>query len=76
MGEGSGLAMSSGVGRRHSLDPALLWLWRRPAAIAWDPPHATGASDDVDVFFERHKLPKLSQNENRLYGLLLKKLNS
>ena len=23
-----------GVGHRHDLDLALLWLWRRPAAIA------------------------------------------
>ena len=31
-------------------DPALLWLWHRPAAIAptgplaWEPPHAVGAA--------------------------------
>ena len=41
--------MSCGVGGRHSSDPALLWLWHRPAAIvlirplAWGPPYATGA---------------------------------
>ena len=28
------LAVSCGVGRRRSLDPALLWLWRRLAATA------------------------------------------
>ena len=34
------------VGRRPGSDPALLWLWRRPAAVAligplaWDPPYA------------------------------------
>lgn len=33
-----------------ALDPALLWLWCRPAAIAqirppaWEPPYATGAA--------------------------------
>ena len=27
-------AMSCGVGHRRGLDPALLWLWRRPAAVA------------------------------------------
>ena len=38
--------MSCGVGRRLSLEPALLWLWRRLVAIAlirplaWEPPHA------------------------------------
>ena len=26
--------MSYAVGHRHGLDPALLWLWHRPAAIA------------------------------------------
>ena len=26
--------MSCGVGRRHGLDPMLLWLWCRPAAAA------------------------------------------
>ena len=34
VGEGSGIAMSCGVGGRGSLDPALLWLWCRPAATA------------------------------------------
>jgi len=42
--------MSCGVARRHSLDPALLWLWRRPAAVApigplaWEAPNAAGAA--------------------------------
>jgi len=42
--------MSCGVGHRRGSDPALLWLWRRPAAIApirpqaWEPPYATGAA--------------------------------
>ena len=42
--------MSCGVGHRCSLDPALLWLWYRPAAmvligpLAWEPPYATGAA--------------------------------
>ena len=41
--------MSCGVGCRHSLDMALLWLWHRLAAIAptgplaWVPPYAAGA---------------------------------
>ena len=40
--------MRSGVGRRHGLDPVLLWLWHRLAAtapiylLAWEPPHASG----------------------------------
>ena len=40
--------MSCGVGHRYGSDPTLLWLWRRPVAIApsrslaWEPPFATG----------------------------------
>ena len=42
--------MSCGVGCRLRWDPALLWLWRRPAAtaligpLAWEPPHAVGVA--------------------------------
>ena len=42
--------MSCGVGHRCGSDPALLWLWLRPAAtapiipLAWKPPHATGTA--------------------------------
>ena len=42
--------MSCGVGHRRSLDPALLWLWRKPVAtapiqpLAWEPPYATGVA--------------------------------
>ena len=38
------VTVSSGVGRRHGLDPMLLWLWCRLAAVApfrplaWKPP--------------------------------------
>ena len=46
--------MSCGVGRRRSLDPALLWLWlwRRPVAtapirpLAWEPPYAMGVAQE------------------------------
>jgi len=42
--------MSCGVGCRCGLDPALLWLWHRPAAAAliqplvWELPFAVGAA--------------------------------
>ena len=42
--------MSCGIGRRHGLDLALLWLWYRPAAtaliqpLAWEPPYAVGVA--------------------------------
>ena len=43
-------AVCCGVGHRLGLDPALLWLWRRPVAtasirpLAWEPPYAVGAA--------------------------------
>ena len=42
--------MSCGIGCRHSLDPALLWLWCRPVAaapirpLAWEPPYVMDAA--------------------------------
>ena len=42
--------MCCGVGRRHGLDPVLLWLWDRPATtapirpLAWEPLYASGAA--------------------------------
>ena len=42
--------VSCGVGCRHSLDPALLWLWHRPEAaaligpLAWELPYAAGVA--------------------------------
>ena len=50
MGYRSGIAVSCGEGRRYSSDPALLWLWHRPAAtalirlLAWELPYAAGAA--------------------------------
>ena len=47
VGEGSGVAVSCGVGRRGGSDPE--WLWRRLAAtasigpLAWEPPYVSGA---------------------------------
>ena len=44
--KGSRMAMSYGVGYRHSLDLALLWLWYRLTAVAligplaWELPYA------------------------------------
>ena len=50
MGEGSGIAVSCGIGHRCGSDLALLWLWHRPAAtapirsLAWEAPYAAGAA--------------------------------
>ena len=58
MGEGSGIAVSCRVGRRHGLDPELLWLWSRLAAtaligpLAWEPPYT------AEVALEKVKRPK------------------
>ena len=44
------MAVGCGAGHRHGLDPALLWLWHRPAAtasikpLAWKPPYAVDAA--------------------------------
>ena len=45
--------MSCGVDRRRGSDPALLWLWCRPAAtaligpLAWEAPYAAGAAQEM-----------------------------
>jgi len=55
--------MSCGVGLRCSLDLALLWLWRRPVAVAptghlaWKPPYAAGAA------LEKTKEKKIKNNK-------------
>ena len=56
--------MSCGVGCRHSLDLALLWLWRRLAAIAlitslaWEPPYAVGEALKRDKRQKKKKKKK------------------
>ena len=46
--------MSCGVRHRCSSDPALLWLWCRPAAtapirpLAWEPPYAAAAAQEME----------------------------
>ena len=50
VGQGSCVAVSCGVGHRWGLDPMLLWLWCRPAAVAliwplaWESLYAAGAA--------------------------------
>jgi len=52
------LLWSCGVGCRHGLDLALLWLWCRSVAtapigpLAWDPPY------DADVALKKKKKKK------------------
>ena len=55
--------MSCGVGCGCGLDPVLLWLWRRPVAIAligplaWEPPYAK------DVVLKRQKKKKKKKKD-------------
>ena len=57
--------MSCGVGCRHCLDLALLWLWHRLSAVApiqllaWEPPYAT----DADLKGQKQK----TQIKDNLY---------
>ena len=58
--------MSCGVGRKLGSDLTLLWLWYRPVAtapiwpLAWEPPHATGAAQEMA---ERQKKKKKEEEE-------------
>ena len=62
-----GVAVSCGVGCRRSLDPTLLWLWRRLVAmalirpLAWEPPYAAGAAQEIA------KRQKKKKNSNETY---------
>ena len=57
-----GVAVSCGVGCRHGSDPALLWLWRRPAAtapirpLAWEPPYASEAAQEISKRQKKKKI--------------------
>ena len=54
------------VGRRHSLDLVLLWLWHGPVAtaligpLAWEPPCATGAALERQKIKNFFKFKKIS----------------
>ena len=45
--------MTCGVSCRHGSDPALLWLWRRPATtaliqpLAWESQYAKGVAQEM-----------------------------
>ena len=68
--------MSYGVGRRHSLEPALLWLWCRLAAtapngpLAWELPFAVGAA--LKGQKTKKKTYKTYKNVNNVKDLSLK----
>ena len=68
--------MSCGVGRRHGLDPTLLWLRRRPAAtapiqpLAWEPPYAAGVAQEMAKKQKKQKKQKKNaeSNSSRIRG--------
>ena len=63
-GQGSGTAVSCGVGHRHSSDPPLLWLWCRPVAtapvgpLAWKPLYATTWMNPENMLSKRNQAQK------------------
>ena len=57
--------MSCGVDCRCGSDPALLWLWSRPAAtalmgpLAWEPPYATDSALEKQKKKKKKKKKKM-----------------
>ena len=69
MSQGSVVALSCGVSCRHSSDPALLWLWHWPIAVAligslaWELPYDAS----VALKKEENKDPKYNLQELPVY---------
>ena len=65
--------MSYGVGRRHDSDPALLWLWRRPAAtapirpLAWESPYAARGSGPINGKKTKKKRERAREREMNVF---------
>ena len=64
-----GVAVSCNVGHRHNLDPALLWLWCRPAAVApirplaWELLYAVGVA--LKSKKKKKKKPKTKKKKKK-----------
>jgi len=58
--------VSCGVGRRQSLDPTLLWLWRRPVATALIRPLAREPAYAVGAALKRQKKKKINSGGGRV----------
>ena len=82
VGQGSGVALSCGVGCRRGWDPALLWLWHRPAAmapirpLAWELPYATRAAQEMAKRQKNKKRAEyfINWGKTQLLSLIFKKL--
>ena len=68
--------MSCGVGCRRGSDPALLWLWHRPAAtapirsLAWEPPYAARVALEKAKRQKTNKQTKKNHNNLSVVKLL------
>ena len=64
--------MSCGVGCRHGLDPALLWLWQRAAAVApigplaWEPPYAASGALKKKIKIKMAKDKMISREDRQV----------
>ena len=58
--------MSCGVGHRHGLDPSLLWLWWRPAAVALSRPLAWELLYVTGVALKSKKKKKLKVKRDEI----------
>ena len=67
VGLGSGFAVSCGVGRRCGSDPALLWLWHRPAAVAQIRPLALQLPYALGVALKKKKKKKERKKKRIVY---------
>ena len=82
VGEGSSVVMSCGVCHRLSLDPTLLWLWRRPVAaapigpLAWEPPGAALKSKNKKQKQEQSRRADRYEKINKWGELLIRCLGS
>ena len=62
--------MSCGVGRRRGSDPALLWLWRRLAAmtpirpLAGEPPYAVRVAQEMAKKKRQNKIKYFFRGTN------------
>ena len=65
MGQGSGIAMSCGVGGRRSLIPTLLWLWLWPAAVALIQPLAWELLHAASEALKRKKKKRIINPEGK-----------
>jgi len=65
--------VSCGEVCRHSSDPKLLWLWRRPVAtapirpLAWEPPYAAGAALEKAKRQKKKKKKKKNRDTEMLH---------